>query len=100
MLRPAGTPAAGRRPMIEREIKETTEAVRARRRHQGGRGVGVRGRLHDPPTATIINTLSTAGRDRAGRRIAALGAFRHGWWVTTALSARLHPPSHDAAEGG
>ena len=87
--------------MIERQIKETTEAVRALEGDIKAAGAWVfGGRLHDPPTATIINTLSTAGRDRAGRRIAALGALRHGWWVTTALSARLHPPSHDAAEGG
>ena len=45
MLRPAGGPAAGRRPMTEREI---TEAIKA----AGAWVFG--GRLHDPSTATVV----------------------------------------------
>ena len=56
MLRPAGTSAAaGRRPMTEREIKETTDAVRALEADMKAAGSWVfGGRLHDPSTATVV----------------------------------------------
>jgi hypothetical protein len=56
MLRPAGTPAAtGRRPMTEREIKQTTQAVRALETDIKAAGEWVfGGRLHDPSTATVV----------------------------------------------
>jgi hypothetical protein len=56
MLRPAGTPpATGRRPMTEREIKQTTQAVRALETDIKAAGEWVfGGRLHDPSTATVV----------------------------------------------
>jgi hypothetical protein len=57
MLRPAGTSAAtGRRPLTEREIKETTVAVRALEADIKAAGAWVfGGRLHDPATATVVD---------------------------------------------
>jgi hypothetical protein len=55
MLRPAGTPAAGRQPMTEREIQEVTQAVRALEADMKAAGSWVfGGRLHDPSTATVV----------------------------------------------
>jgi hypothetical protein len=55
MLRPAGSPAAGRRPMTELEIKETTQAVRGLEADIKAAGAWVfGGRLHDPSTATLV----------------------------------------------
>ena len=55
MLRPAGRPAAGRRPMTEQEIKEATNAVRTLEAEIKAAGAWVfGGRLHDPSTATLV----------------------------------------------
>ena len=55
MLRPAGSPAGGHRPMTELEIKQTTVAVRALEADMKAGGAWVfGGRLHDPATATVV----------------------------------------------
>jgi hypothetical protein len=55
MLRPAGRPTAGRRAMTEREIEETTQAVRTLEAEMKAAGEWVfGGRLHDPSTATVV----------------------------------------------